>query len=417
MTTHSAALHDAQARADRIRSFRCELAAIEQDGAVLLAPAQRDAIARYHDTLLAQLAREYDIDRTAGEHQLSLGLRVVSVLGALAFCASAYCFLERVWGRMPLAAQLAVAWAAPIPPLLAAAFAFSRERRPYFTSILSFVAFGCFVANISAGGQALNAIPSAGPFLAWGLFAAALAYAWNLKGMLAVSAVCLVIFGGAMQLDPVESVGAIAGRPESLFLPALALLAWSASNTNATRSAFPAILRGIGATAIFTALLLLSASAPLSAIAAQPAVVKATYQALMVAVSGLAIWAAVKCRWTETLELTAVSFGVFLLIRFVDWFWAWMRNSLDVRVSSDSAARRFAAAPAIIQALAPQTIAAAMMTARADSRITPPLPPGGRQDGDATATFVRLEWLQLRGTAGRRLEPWVVDVNRRPDRY
>lgn len=327
-TTPASAVQDAQARADRIRAFRCELAAIEQDGAVLLAPAQRDAIARYHDILLAQLAREYDIDRTAGEHQLSLGLRVVSMLGALAFCASAYFFVERVWGRMPLPAQLAVAWAAPIPPLLAAAFAFSRERRPYFTSILSFVAFGCFVANISAGGQALNAIPSAAPFLAWGLFAAALAYAWNLKGMLAVSAVCLVIFGASVQLDAVEAGDAIAGRPESLFLPALALLAWSASNTNAARPPFPSILRGIGAAAIYIALLLLSTSAQFSVIVAQPAAVEGSYQALMVAVSGLAIWAGVKYRWTGILELTGLCFGVFLLLRFVDWFWQWLPRYL-----------------------------------------------------------------------------------------
>src|SRR5262249_25234530 len=156
-------------------------------------------------------------------------------------------FFERIWGSLSSAVQIGVVWAAPLVLLAAAAQTARVERTLYFTALLSTVAFGCFVLDVWTLGSVLNASPSPMPFLAWSLFALALAYAWDLRLMLAVGATCLIAFVGTAICRlvnlPVEEVFS---RPESLLPPAAAVAAWSLSPTNQVRHGFPGTLRLVG---------------------------------------------------------------------------------------------------------------------------------------------------------------------------
>jgi hypothetical protein len=126
--------------------------------------------------LLAQLASQFDVDRSDAQHQLSLGMRIVSLLGAIALSAAVVLFFLRIWGFVPPAAQIAIVSVAPVVLVAAASFAARVEKTRYFTSLLAILAFACFVLDVSVVGAIFNSKPSAQPFLVWGAFALALAY-------------------------------------------------------------------------------------------------------------------------------------------------------------------------------------------------------------------------------------------------
>ena len=60
---------EAQRRADQIAAFRDELALLQAEG-VAIDAAQLEAVRRHHDTLLATLAREHDVDATTAARQM-----------------------------------------------------------------------------------------------------------------------------------------------------------------------------------------------------------------------------------------------------------------------------------------------------------------------------------------------------------
>jgi hypothetical protein len=89
---------EAQQRADEIRVFRTELSRLEAEGALQLSALQMQALTVHQDRLLANFAAAFDIDRDIKAHQLSLGMRLASFLGALALAASVFFFFYQFWG-------------------------------------------------------------------------------------------------------------------------------------------------------------------------------------------------------------------------------------------------------------------------------------------------------------------------------
>ena len=334
MTHHPAAgrpltRDEAQHRADRIRACRDELAAAEADGALALTPEQRHALGAYHDALLASLSTQYDVDRTAEARQLSLGMRIVSFLGAVALTAAAVLFFQRIWGTLSTAIQVAIVWTAPLGALAAAAWAARREKTLYFTSLLALVAFGCFVLDIAVLGTIFNARPSPLPWLAEGIFALAIAYEWGLQVMLAAGVGCTiasVLVAVAVWTGHPWDAGF--ARPEVALIPALLTFAAAHHTGNVRRHGFSRVLRLAGALVFFVALLALTEAGSFSYLPFGPRAVQHTYQvvAFVVAIAGM--WAGVTRRWNETLNASAAFFALLLVLRFVDWWWEWMPRYL-----------------------------------------------------------------------------------------
>ena len=122
---------EAQARADQIRAFRRELRALGDADVVRLSEAQEAEVGAYHERLLATLARDFDVDRSEHQGQLSRGLRLASLFGAAALVAAITALVQRVWGGLALPAQVTLLTVFPLAALAGIHVAAEREQTRY----------------------------------------------------------------------------------------------------------------------------------------------------------------------------------------------------------------------------------------------------------------------------------------------
>jgi len=161
----------AQHRVDQIQGFWAELNQLEEEAILVLPHGQRERVNSHHDTTIRELAKQFDVDITASQKQMSWGMRIVSFLGALALAASAFFFFYRVWGLLFTPVQVLFLIGAPLLAVVGMEFLRKRERIPYFTSLIGLIAFACFVLNLSVLGSIFNITPSQNAFVAWAAFA------------------------------------------------------------------------------------------------------------------------------------------------------------------------------------------------------------------------------------------------------
>jgi hypothetical protein len=312
----------AQERVNRINAFQAELDELERGGAIRLTDEQRAQLRDYHRTLLDALAQRFEVDRSRAESQLSLGLRIVSLLGAAACTTAVILFFQRIWGSISSPLQIALVWAAPLLALGGATVTARMERTLYFTALLATLAFGCFVLNVYVVGTILNARPSPQPFLVWGAFALTLAYAWDLRLLLAAGGYCAIAYGSMSIVNwsglPLE---AVFERPESVLLPAALVAAFAQADVNRTRYGFAQTLRLVGLLALSFAVLVLGESGGMSQLPLATKTVEHLYQLGGFGLAALMLTIGIRRRWTETVNLGAAFFGVLLLLRYFDWWW------------------------------------------------------------------------------------------------
>ena len=313
---------EAQARVNRINAFRAELDELEQRGAISLTDEQRAQLHDYHRNLIATLSERFEVDRSRAESQLSLGLRIVSLLGAAACTAAVVLFFERFWGVLSTPVQVAVVWIAPLAALAGAAATARVERTLYFTALLSILAFGCFVMNVYVLGTVLNAVPSPRAFFVWSAFAFALAYTWDLRLLLAAGAICAITFFSTSILSWYRlPLDVLFSRPESVLLPAVLVAVFAQAEINRKRYGFSQTLRLAGLAPLCVAVLILSESGTESRIPLATQTVEHLYQLAGFTLAAGMLIVGIRRRWTETVNLGAAFFAVLLLLRFVAWWW------------------------------------------------------------------------------------------------
>lgn len=313
----------AQARIDRIRAFRAELDALEGEG-VGLDSATHERIEAHHERALAQLRRDFDVDLDGAQKRLSLGMRIASLIGAVALSAAVFFFFHRVWGYLGTPVQVVLLIAAPVAATWLAGFVYRRERTGYLTSLVALVAVACFVLNLSVMGQIFNLEPSRNAFLAWGMFALILAYSWGLKLVLTAGLVSLIAFLSA-------TVGAWGGvywlsfgeRPETVLVAGLAITlpGWIA---RLPRPEFAAVYRVFGLLVALIAVLILSHWGRASVLPLAPATAEAAYQLLGFIGSAAVIAAGIRRDDGKLFNLGATFFMLFLYTKIFDWWWAWL---------------------------------------------------------------------------------------------
>ncbi|HEX5364293.1 MAG TPA: DUF2157 domain-containing protein, partial [Gallionella sp.] len=163
--------HEAQQRADQIHVFRDELECLEQEGVVALEPEQRRRVDEHHRNLLAQYAQHFDIDRDRQSSQLSRGMRIASLFGALALSASVFFLFYQFWGWFSMEAQVVVLIAAPLCMLGLTVGIQCKDVSGYFAKLAALVTFACFVLDITMLGQIFNITPSDKALLPWAALA------------------------------------------------------------------------------------------------------------------------------------------------------------------------------------------------------------------------------------------------------
>jgi len=313
---------EAQRRVDQIRTFQYELERLEQDGVLRLDDAQHLAIRNYHDGLVAQYAQTFDVDRDVHAKQLSLGMRIASFLGAVALAASVFFLFYQFWGIFSVSAQVLTLTVSALGTFLATMWIQGKDQTGYFTKLAAMVTFACFVLNVVMLGQIFNITPSDKALLPWAALALLLAYACDLRLLLAAGILCIISYvsarfgtwGGMYWINFGE-------RPENFFPVAIALFLFPQFVRHDRYSDFEPIYRVFGLLAIFLPMLVLSNWGRASYLHLDPDVIEGIYQVLGFAGSALAIWYGAKRHWGDTVNTGTVFFVIFLYTKFFDWWW------------------------------------------------------------------------------------------------
>ena len=327
--TTLAGVQAAQRRADRIAAFRDELRELRSTGVIRLDPGADENVAAYHDGILRDLVRDFDVDVSEREKQLSLGMRVVSTLGAIALAASAFYFFYRIWGLISFPAQVAVLAGAPLFGLVVTSVVSARDRAGHFAALAAAFAFASFVADLSVLGVVLNVRPTPNALLAWGAFALVLAYGHKLRLLLAAGIVCVGAFAAGLLNDVLGFAWTnVMERPEG-FVP-LGLFAFAAPSFGAARRhpPFAAVYRLLGTALVLCPMLILAMDGQGSVLPLDPTSATLLYQWLGLTVSAAAIATGVARRFQETVYCGCGFFVVHLFLKCVDWWWEWMPRYL-----------------------------------------------------------------------------------------
>ncbi len=309
-----------QARVRRIFAFRDEVARLADEGVVTPADATLAAIGRHHETILAELAGRDDIDLSRDEARLSAGMRIATVLGAMALSIAWAMFVSTVWQDLGHSGKLLLVWLPPIALLPAIGLAVRRDPSRYLANIVGVVAS---IALAIAGPATLSVyqLPDARwPWLLVGVFALATAYRWrlllplvigigglggwlwSLEGLLRGVPVSQAFDKG----EPVVLVGVLA--------IAVSFAPWAGSQ------GFRQAWRLLGLAAMSLALLLLGVEQSLSMLGLGQAS-EGFFQ-----VVGLIVFVAITWQGIRRDDLIlarggATALVLYLVFRMADWFW------------------------------------------------------------------------------------------------
>lgn len=319
----------AQQRVDRIHAFQTELDQLQRDGLLVLSAEQQRRLTAHHSKLLRELGQQFDVDTTSGQKQMSLGMRIVSFLGALALAASVFLFFYRIWGLISTPVQLLILICGPVFSVLAMEWTRKRERSPYFTSLAGLVAFAAFVLNLHLLGSIFNITPSPNAFLVWGVFAFLLAYTHDLRLLLVAGILCVLTYLSAC-FGTWRGVYwlSFGERPEN-FLPAgFLLFLVPAVIRHQNHPDFPSYYRLFGMLTVLMAVLILSHWGGGSYLRLPDKNVETLYQLFGFGLAGLTIWVGVRWGWPALTNLGGTFFVIDLYTKFYDWWWEWMPKYL-----------------------------------------------------------------------------------------
>jgi hypothetical protein len=315
----------AQDRVDQIAAFRAEVAQLTREGGPSLDSSQLAAIVAHQDAVMAGLTRDFDVDRTSAARRMSRGMQIASVFGAAALVAAIVSFFYRVWGELSPAAQVLLLTAAPVAALGAMVAAGRIEKTRYVASLCAIVACGAFVLETVALGRMFNMRDSPHALAFWAAFAFAVAVPWRFVVPFALGVLSLTLYlaGGAFELmgHPWTNV---MQRPELLMLSAALLLPLASK----VEAGLTPVARGVLLILALLPLLVLSSVEGTSLIPINGSAARVGYQILALVVAVAVIAFALVRGQAETLAIGAVFAGLFLLTRFVDWWWDWMPKYL-----------------------------------------------------------------------------------------
>ncbi len=312
----------AQIRADQIQAFYDEVKLLEADKVLQLANEQREALAQYHEDLLKSLTDKFDIDTSSRQKQLSTGMKIASFSGALALAASVFFLFYQFWGFISTSVQVSILVAAPLITLFMTYWVSQREATGYFAKLLSMVSFSCLVLNLVMLGQIFNITPSDKALLVWAAYGFLLAYAFDVRLLLAMGILSLAGFIAAR-------VGSWSGmywlyvgeRPENFFVPALIIFTIPLWFKQRHYSGFVPIYRVFGCLMFFIPVLVLSNWGYGSYLTWSTSIIEGFYQLIGFVGSAALIALGIRKQWPDVINTANAFFVLFLYTKMFDWWW------------------------------------------------------------------------------------------------
>ena len=316
---------DAQRRADQIGAFRAELEQLAAEGLRPFDEARLAAVTAHHERLLATLARDFDVDRGAAGKRMSLGMRIASLLGAAALVAAIVSFVYRVWGALPEGGQVGLLTVAPIAATVVTILAGRIEKTRYVASLFALVACAAFVLQTLMLAALYNLRGSPHVLAAWAAFGLAVAMPWRFGVPFAFGLVTAVLYPAALGFWAAGVPWSYAAqRPEPAALVALAALAVLPRLPHElVRWGRPALL-----ILVLGAILVLSADGAASLLPVSESAIRGLYQVVAVLAAMATLAYGLRRGGTDVVVIGSTFAGLFLLLRFVDWWWDWMPRFL-----------------------------------------------------------------------------------------
>lgn len=305
-------------RARRILSTRAELATIIAEGAIAASDPALAAIRAHHDTLLASLAAQGDVDLSREEERLSAGMRLATLLGAAALSIAWGMFAASLWDDLGHTTRLALVWIPAALLLGATAYAATREASGYVANIVATVGT---IATAVAGFATVSTFDEFArwPFLLFGLYGIVVAYRYKLVLPLLVG---LVGLGGWLwSLDSLLQ-GARADsfeHAEPLMLVGIAALVTGIIRRN-DPPGFSVVWRVAGVSAVVAPLLLLGLTTDGSWFGRSDAL-ELAYQAIGLSVFVGMVVVGLRRDDAVLARGGAVALVIFLFFRMMDWLW------------------------------------------------------------------------------------------------
>ncbi len=319
----------AQQRADRIAAFRAELAELEREQGLVLTSDQRARLETHLERVLAELKRQFGAEVGEPDKRISWGMRVVTLLGGLAFGAALVLFLQRIWGAMPTSAQVGVLVFVPLLLLAAAARCVNRKVASYYVALLALAAGTAFVIGLDVLGSIFNAVPSPNALLAWGAFAVLVAYAFGQRLLLAAGLVLVCAWTAAwLAARGGAAWESFLSRSGMLVPGAIVLYVAPALSRSRHPYDFDFVYRVCGAAVGLVALLILSKSADLCCATASTRLIETLYQMAGLLLSAGVIWHGLRLGRNGLVNLGAGAFVTFLFVCLHGWWWDWMPKYL-----------------------------------------------------------------------------------------
>lgn len=320
---------EAQERAGEIRAFGAELARLEAAKVVTLSGEQHRRIREHHEELLGELSFRFDIDHDTRSQQLSKGMRIASLLGAIALAASVFFLFQRYWDLLGSRSQVIVLICASGLSYGVTLWTRAKDASGYFTKLAALVAFACFVLNVAMLGDIFNVPSSDKALLLWAAYAFLLAYLCDLRLLLASGLLCITAFiaaragelGGLYWLD-------FGRRPENFFPAAIAMFSLPVLISQVRYAGFAQTYRLLGLLTLFLPMLVLSFWGEASYLPLGPNSIEHLYQVLGFLVAAAVIWLGIRAHWTDVINTGVTFFVVFLYTKFYDWWWQEMPKYL-----------------------------------------------------------------------------------------
>ncbi|NQY64727.1 MAG: DUF2157 domain-containing protein [Alteromonadaceae bacterium] len=325
MEQKSLSQSDAQSRVDQIQSFQREFVELTNNDIINVSQEQSESISSYHAQLLKKFSATYDIDINIQSKQLTIGMKIASLFGALAMATSIFFLFYQFWGFLGTTTQVSILIAAPILLFLLSLHLAKTEKNAYFSKIAALVSLSCFVLNISMLGEIFNITPSPNAFVTWAAFSFILAYACNARLMLffCIVSICCFI---AMKVGTWSGMYWISfsERPENFFIPGFFIFMLPQFINHRRYTGFNVIYRIMAMIIVFMPVLILSNWGEISYLNWASDIIEGSYQFIGFTLSVIAIWFGIKFRWNHVTQTGNVFFLLFLYTKFFDWWWEWM---------------------------------------------------------------------------------------------
>lgn len=321
---------DAQLRVDQIHAFQQEMHELESDSVLAISAEQASKVQGYHSQLLQTLAATYDVDTSVQSKQLTLGMKIASLFGALTMAVSLFFLFYQFWGYLSTSIQVSILIIAPVSLFLLSLHLAQKELTQkkgyaYFSKIAALVSLSCFVLNLTMLGQIFNISPSPNAFAVWASFSFLLAYACNARLLLFFGIVSISGFI-AMKMGSWSGMYWISfgERPENFFIPSFIIFLLPQLINHKHFAGFEVIYRVMALIILFIPILILSNWGKISYLSWSADVIEGFYQLVGFVLSAAAIWLGIKRHWGEVTQTGNVFFILFVYTKFFDWWWDWM---------------------------------------------------------------------------------------------